>query len=274
MTTYNFVLNFKLNVNDMFPNSSLNNVYSISYMASDIVKKTYQFYAVYLCTRTASNTSSFVFKYYIKNQFTTFNFMFPYIANKDQVGITKTFNNRFLITTILDMDHVFSLKNRFQLNDTSKTYAFVSQYKMVQVTRMVYEFILRNNIDKKVAQDKMFYMPYSLSSGDNKYPTVVENGRLNGIADIYYYVDGVTGNLGDIATILFNQIFDPIIMYVVVSNGAYSMFKIGKFIIDEDKKYTQQTDNGIGFYLDDTRIRLQLNVDPTVPVSVKFIRRS
>ena len=272
MTDFVFSIGYTLNTSDLTDVGSFSVVDSISYTADDIGSRSFYFHLDYDISPVTEILRTFRMKYGIKTEYDIKQFNLRYVFNKDQFTRTRTFDIKYKLTTVVRYTKNFLLGYKLEITDTVRTRNFKLRYSLSKLDQTVFEFPIKYRLEKHTAEDLNFSMPYKVSTGDNKLPTIVINSTTNSVSDVTYYIDGITANIGDIQHILTNEILVPQLIYIVVNNGAFSMFRIGRFELRESNKFLTQVDNGISFSLEATSLRLDVLADTTVPFSVKIIR--
>jgi hypothetical protein len=272
MITLTFGMSYRLGVpSHLFDISEFRTVNTSSYMATDLVKRSYFFSLSFLATRVKLLTDTYSLGFRIDNTVRTFSFILPYIYNKEELNRTRTFRSRFNIQSVNSSVRNFTLRSRIVRSVPLRTNNFALKYLNSSAGLKTFYFTLLNKIEKSNLQHKIFNLPYYLSAGDNLLPEITVNSSNAGISNVSYKIDGLSANIGDIDHIL-NTTIDPILMYVVVNNGSFSMMRTARFEITEATKNTVQVDKGITMSLLIDKIKIDFNADISVPISVKIYR--
>jgi hypothetical protein len=273
MATHTFNLTYYfLGSSDTIDLSSFYIVDTSAYSFSDSAISTKQFSIVYNVDKAKKETYQFYSRFNIKNDLSQKTFSLGYIMNREERLLTNNFQFRYQLSNVNSRIYNFSLKSVIQAQSNWQLYSFNVKYLNYTTIESFRVFNSKFKIEKKIQEIRTLNFPYILSTGNNIQPEISEVDYSNGISQIYYKIDGVSSGVGGVSSLLTNEILVPIIIYVVLNNGAFSALRTARFEIRESNKNTVQTDNGISMMLDVDAIKLELFIDKTVPVSIKIYR--
>ena len=273
MITMTFSLSYDLRVPDMTYNlSRMDIVNTSSFKASDTERLVVQFNLSSKVETVKEKLSQFSLGFSILNTDKVFLFRTPYIFNKTENLRSYSFNCKYGISAVSPNLRLFNTKYKIQIATVNRLFEFSLKYQSDAANLSTRTFRLRNKLEKSTVQHKTFDLPFILSTGDSSLATLTIGVVTNTIATATYRINGISANIGDVASLLASEILTPKLVYVVVNNGSHSLFRTGRFEIRESTKTQVLEDNGISLSLDVDEIKIEFSVDPTTPVSVKIYR--
>jgi len=273
MITMTFSISYDVRVPDMTYNlSKMDIVNTSSFKASDTERLVVQFNLPAKVETVKENVSQFSLRFSIINTDKTLLFRLPYIFNKTENLRSYSFNCRYRIGTVSSTLKLFRHRYKIQIATVNRLFEFALKYQSDAANLSTRTFRLRSKLEKSTIQHKTFELPFTLSTGDSSLASLSIGPVTNTIATATYRISGISANIGDVASLLASEILTPKLVYVVVNNGAHSLFRTGRFEIRESSKTQVLVDNGISLSLDVDEIKIEFSVDPTTPVSVKIYR--
>ncbi len=273
MITMTFSLSYDLRVPDMTYNlSRMDIINTSSFKASDTERLVVQFNLSSKVETVKEKLSQFSLGFSILNTDRVFLFRAPYIFNKTENLRSYSFNCKYGISAVSPNLRLFNTKYKIQIATVNRLFEFSLKYQSDAANLSTRTFRLRNKLEKSTVQHKTFDLPFILSTGDSSLATLTIGAVTNTIATATYRINGISANIGDVASLLASEILTPKLVYVVVNNGSHSLFRTGRFEIRESTKTQVLEDNGISLSLDVDEIKIEFTVDPVTPVSVKIYR--
>ena len=257
---------------ELFNIVRLNIVDTASYMSSDTVKKIYVFSNKFTIASVKYSSYQFGARYGINNTDDVFSFFIPYIYNKVERSRVFQFTAKNSIVTVTDNTKTFTLKSKIQIATSYKQFDFSVKFQNTSAELRIFNFKLRNRLEKNTVLHKDFMIPYTLSTSGDQNSSIVINSTTGGVSSVSYSIDGISANIGSVAEMLASEILTPKVVYIVINNGSYSLLRIARFEIRESTKLLTIEDNGISLLLDIDKVKLTFTADVSTPISVKIYR--
>jgi hypothetical protein len=243
-----------------------------AYRFSDSKISTILFSANYNLSKTTLTSHQFYSRFNIVNSFAQKLFTMPFILNKDERTITRLFYQKYSITTVNIKTYNFSLRSKIQGPGAIREFLFTLKSLNSPSVQCVVPFTSNYKIERKVQEIRTFNFPSILSTGSDSSPQITEISTSNGVTNIAYILDGISAGIGDVQGLLDNEILVPIIIYVVINNGSFSVLRTARFEIRENNKILTVTNNGVSLSLVSDSLNLEFFIDKTIPLSVKIYR--
>ena len=273
MVTYNFNSSYYVLVPSNLINLSIfKTVDTSAYRFSDSKISTILFSANYNLSKTTLTSHQFYSRFNIVNSFAQKLFTMPFILNKDERTVTRLFYQKYSITTVNIKTYNFSLRSKIQGPGAIREFLFTLKSLNSPSVQGVVPFTSNYKIERKVQEIRTFNFPSILSTGSDSSPQITEISTSNGVTNIAYILDGISAGIGDVQGLLDNEILVPIIIYVVINNGSFSVLRTARFEIRENNKILTVTNNGVSLSLVSDSLNLEFFIDKTIPLSVKIYR--
>lgn len=257
---------------NLFNMARLNVIDTASYMSSDTIKKTYVFSNKFAVASVKHSSYQFGIRYSINNVDNLFSFFIPYIYNRAERLRVFQFTAKNSIVTVSNNTKTFTLKNKIQIATNYKQFDFSIKFQNTSAELKIFNFKLRNRLEKNTILHKDFMLPYTLSTGGDKNSSITINSTVGGVSNVSYSIDGISANIGSVTEMLASEILTPKVVYIVINNGSYSLLRIARFEIRESTKLLTLEDNGVSLLLDVDKVKLTFTADISTPISVKIYR--